>query len=124
MIRAAKKKRLDITCSVGLPHLLFSDENVKDFNPNFKIFPPLRSKDDRLALKEALLEGVIDMISSMHEPVNIENKKIEFDLALPGTIGLEACFGVLMNLFPLNKVLDFLIKGAKRFNVKTHIPNK
>ena len=119
LIRAAKKKRLDITCSVGLPHLLFSDENVKDFNPNFKIFPPLRSKDDRLALKEALLEGVIDMISSMHEPVNIENKKIEFDLALPGTIGLEACFGVLMNLFPLNKVLDFLIKGAKIFNVKT-----
>ena len=59
------------------------------------------------------------MICSMHEPMNIESKKLEFDLALPGTIGLEACFGVLMNLFPLNKVLHFLTNGAKRFNINT-----
>ena len=119
LIRAAKKNKLDITCSVGLPHLFFSEDNVKDFDSNFKIFPPLRSRDDRIALKEGLLEGVIDMISSMHEPVNNEKKQLEFDLALPGTIGLEACFGILMNLFPLDKVLDFLISGAKRFNIKT-----
>ena len=118
LIRTAKKNKLDITCSVGLPHLFFSEDNVKDFDSNFKIFPPLRSQDDRIALKEGLLEGVIDMISSMHEPVNNEKKQLEFDLALPGTIGLEACFGILMNLFPLDKVLGFLISGAKRFNIK------
>ena len=119
LIRTAKKNKLDISCSVALPHLLFSEDDVEYFDSNFKIFPPLRSKDDRIALKEGLLEGVIDMICSMHEPMNIESKKLEFDLALPGTIGLEACFGVLMNLFPLNKVLHFLTNGAKRFNINT-----
>jgi len=121
LIRMAKNKKLDITCSVGLPHLLFSEESVEDFDSNFKIFPPLRSKDDQRALKEGLLEGVIDMVASMHEPINTEYKKLEFDLALPGSIGLEACFGVLLTLFPLDRVLDFLIRGAKRFDIKTSV---
>jgi dihydroorotase len=121
LIRNAKKKKLDITCSVGLPHLLFSDENLEKFDSNYKIFPPLRSKTDQRALKVGLLEGVIDMVSSMHEPINIEFKKLEFDLALPGTIALEACFGVLLNLFPLDKALDFLIRGSERFGLKRSV---
>jgi dihydroorotase len=118
LIRQAKKKGLDLTCSVGLPNLFFDDTKLEGFDTNFKVYPPIRSRSDQSALKEGLLDGTIDMVSSMHEPMNIEFKKLEFELAMAGTIGLESSFGALCTIFPLQKALHFLTKGSERFGIK------
>ena len=119
LIRNAKKQGLNVSCSVGLPNLIFDDNELEGFDPNFKVFPPIRSKVDQQALRAGLLEGSIDMISSMHEPMNIEYKKLEFENAAAGSLGLESCFGVLNKVFPLDKVLSFLTRGVKCFNIPT-----
>ncbi len=119
MIRKAKNQGLHISCSVGLPHLIFDDTELEHFDTHFKIFPPIRSKTDQQALRAGLLDGSIDMISSMHEPMNIEFKKLEFENAAPGSLGLESCFGMLNKVFPLDKVLIFLTRGAKYFGIPT-----
>ena len=118
IVRAAKKKGLNVSCGVGIPHLLFTDENLMDFNSHYKIFPPLRSASDQRALREGLLDGTIDMVSSMHQPINPELKDLEFVQAHEGSIGLEAAFGVLQNHFPLEKVISFLTRGKKRFGIQ------
>ncbi|MFQ3341119.1 MAG: dihydroorotase [Flavobacteriaceae bacterium] len=118
LVRAAKKKGLNVSCGVGIPHLLFTDENLMNFNSNYKIFPPLRSASDQRALREGLLDGTIDMLSCMHQPINTELKDLDFISAHEGSIGLEAAFGVLQNHFPLEKVITFLTRGKKRFGIE------
>ena len=118
LIIKAKKQGLNLSCSVGLPHLIFDDSELENFDSNFKIFPPIRTKEDQQALRAGLLEGSIDMISSMHEPMNIEFKKLEFENASAGSLGLESCFGVLNKVFPLDKVLSFLTRGVKFFGIE------
>jgi dihydroorotase len=117
LIRKAKKDGLQVSCSVGLPHLVFDDTALENFDPNYKVFPPIRSKSDQQALRAGLLDGTIDMVSSMHEPVNIELKKLEFENAMPGSLGLESCFGLLNQIFPLDKTLSFLTRGTKCFGL-------
>jgi dihydroorotase len=119
LIRIAKKQGLNISCSVGLPNLIFDETDLEGFDPNFKVFPPIRSKTDQQALRLGLLDGTIDMVSSMHEPMNIEHKKMEFEHSSPGTIGLESCFGLLSNIFPLDKVLSFLTRGIECFKLQS-----
>ena len=119
LIRGAKKKGLDISCSVGLPHLWFCDEDLQEFDTNFKLFPPLRSAKDREALREGLVSGVIDSVSAMHEPMNIEHKAVEFEHAFGGSIGLEASFGILMQLFPLQESIQFLSRGRRIFGIES-----
>lgn len=120
LIRKSKKQGLNVSCSVGLPQLIFDDTELENFDPNFKVFPPIRSKTDQQALRAGLLDGSIDMISTMHEPVNIENKKLEFENATAGILGLESCFGLLNKVFPLDKVIDFLTRGTKYFDIPMH----
>ena len=117
LIRAAKKKGLNLSCGVGIPHLIYTEENLLEFNSDFKIVPPLRTSIDQRALREGLLDGTIDMVSSMHQPVNPELKNLEFVNAQDGSIGLEAAFVVLQNYFPLEKVISFLTRGKARFNI-------
>ena len=119
LIRIAKKQGLNISCSVGLPNLIFDETDLEGFDVNFKVFPPIRSKTDQQALRLGLLDGTIDMVSSMHEPMNIEHKKMEFEHSSPGTIGLESCFGLLSNIFPLDKVLSFLTRGIECFKLQS-----
>ena len=119
LIRIAKKQGLNISCSVGLPNLIFDETNLEGFDTNLKVFPPIRSKTDKQALRTGLLDGTIDMVSSMHEPMNIEYKKLEFENSAPGTIGLESCFGLLSNIFPLDKVLSFLTRGIQCFELES-----
>ena len=69
LIRQAKKRGLNISCAVGLPHLIFTDKELIDFDPNFKIIPPIRTHTDQNALREGLLDGTIDMITSMINPL-------------------------------------------------------
>jgi dihydroorotase len=103
LIREAKSKKLDISCSVAIHNLFYTDERLTEFDTNFKVNPPLRIESDCKALVEGLKDGTIDMVTSDHNPINIEHKKIEFDYAENGTIGLESAFGALNSLFSTKK---------------------
>ncbi len=115
LIREAKKKKLDVTCSVTIHNLYFTDAAITDFNTNLKVLPPLRTQHDVDALIQGVKDGTIDMVTSDHTPIDIEQKKIEFDHAEYGTIGLETAFGALQTIFTTKKTIDILTKGKARF---------
>ena len=117
LIREAKKKKLDVTCSVAIHNLYFTDSVLTDFNTHFKVLPPLRTQNDIDALIDGVKDGTIDMVTSDHNPIDIEHKKIEFDYAAYGTIGLESAFGALQNIFTLKKTIELLTKGKSRFGM-------
>jgi dihydroorotase len=102
---------------------LFTDETLSTFNTNYKVSPPLRSQTDIEALIDGLKDGTIDMITSDHNPIDIEHKKIEFDFAKCGTIGLETAFGALQNCFTLKKTIELLTKGKERFGIQINTIN-
>jgi len=120
LIRKAKAKKLNISCSVAIHNLMFTDESLSTFNTNFKVLPPLRSQEDIEALIEGLKDGTIDMVTSDHNPIDIEHKKIEFDFAKYGTIGMETAFGVLQQHFTLKKTVELLTKGKERFDIASN----
>lgn len=120
LIRAAKAKHLDITCSVAIHNLVLTDDKLVDFDTNYKLLPPLRTQTDCDALIEGLKDGTIDMVTSDHNPINIEHKHVEFDYAAYGTIGLESAFGALNNLFSTETTIHLLTQGKPRFGVDEH----
>ncbi|MDD7887399.1 dihydroorotase family protein [Flavivirga sp. 57AJ16] len=115
LIREAKKKKLDVTCSAAIHNLYFTDAALTDFNTHFKVLPPLRTQEDVAALIEGIKDGTVDMVTSDHNPIDVEQKKIEFDHAEYGTIGLESAFGALQTIFTTKKTIDVLTKGRARF---------
>jgi len=119
LIRQAKKKKLNVSCSVAIHNLFFNDSVLNDFNTAFKVLPPLRTAADVEALIEGLKDGTIDMVTSDHNPLDIEHKKVEFDHAAYGTIGLESAFGALQTIFTLKKTIDLLTKGKSRFGFES-----
>jgi dihydroorotase len=119
LIKNAKKKGLNVTCSVAAHHLILTDDELKEFNSNTKVLPPLRISRDCKALIKGLKEGVIDMITSDHNPIDIEHKKVEFFNAKFGTIGLESLFGALNKVVGLETLIKCLTTQPKeRFNIK------
>jgi len=100
LIRQAKAEGLYVTCSVTPYHLFFSDEDLKDYDTNLKVNPPLRPKADRDALRGALLDGTIDCIATHHLPQDIDNKVSEFEYAKYGMIGLQTAFAVVRTAVP------------------------
>lgn len=115
LIREAKQKGLDVTCSVAVHQLVLTDEVLEDFDTRFKVNPPLRDEKTRKYLIDAVLDGTIDMITSDHQPLDIEHKKLEFDLAKDGTIGLETAFGALMNVLPVEVIVEKFTAAHQRF---------
>jgi dihydroorotase len=97
LIRKAKKKGLKVTADVSVNHLFFDETLLSDFNSNYKVKPPLRTKEDIKALKNGLKDGTIDAITSQHTPEDIEHKNVEFEIAGYGMIGLQTAFA-LMNM--------------------------
>ncbi|WP_339651480.1 dihydroorotase [uncultured Salegentibacter sp.] len=118
LIKEAKKKGLDVSCSVAIHNLIFTDELLQDFDTNAKVLPPLRTKEDIKALIKGLKDGTIDMITSDHTPIDTEHKKVEFDNALYGSIGLESAFGALSTIFSTEEVIEMLSKGKQRFGLE------
>jgi len=118
LIREAKKKKLDVTCSVAIHNLYFTDNVLNDFNTKYKVSPPLRTLEDIEALINGLKDGTIDMVTSDHNPLNIESKKVEFDYAEFGTIGLESAFGALNSIFTIKKTISLLTNGKERFGLE------
>ncbi len=124
LIREAKAKGLNVTCSVAVHHLVMTDEKLENFDTRFKVSPPLRTETDRKVLIAGILDNTIDIITSDHNPVDIEHKKMEFDLAKNGTIGLESAFGSLMNVLPLEKIIEKLTFGKSIFSIDEHSINE
>ena len=122
LIKNAKKKGLDITCSVAVHNLFLTDDELHDFDGNKKVNPPLRTVNDTKALIKGLKDGVIDMITSDHTPIDIEHKKVEFSAAKDGTIGLETAFGALSFILDLDTIVNCLSKKPKeRFSIQNNI---
>ena len=120
LIREAKAKGLQVTCSVAVHHLVLTDEKLDQFDTRYKVTPPLRTDFDRKALLAGILDNTIDMITSDHNPMDIEHKKMEFDGAKNGTIGLESAFGALLNVLPLEKTIEKLTSGKSTFGIKNN----
>ncbi len=124
LIKEAKNKGLQISCSVSTHHLSLTDTELTTFDTNFKVLPPLRTQKDVDALRQGVADGTIDMITSDHRPMDVENKKIEFDNAKYGTIGLESSFGILNATLGTEKTIEMLTKGKSVFNVPSNTINK
>ena len=120
LIKAAKAKGLNVTCSVAVHHLVLTDEKLEGFDTRYKVSPPLRTETNRKALLKGILDNTIDCITSDHNPIDIENKKMEFDLAKNGTIGLESTFGALQTVLPLEKIIEKLTFGKNILNIESH----
>ena len=120
LIKEAKAKGLQVSCSAAVHHLVLTDEKLEGFDTRFKVSPPLRTEKDRKALLTGVLDNTIDMITSDHNPMDIEHKKMEFDIAKNGTIGLESAYGALMTVLPLEKVIEKLTSGKIVFGIENH----
>ncbi|SDR83788.1 dihydroorotase [Gramella sp. MAR_2010_147] len=120
LIKEAKKKGLDVSCSVAIHNLVLNDDELKEFDGNSKVMPPLRTKKDAKALIKGLKDGTIDMVTTDHNPIDVEHKKVEFDNALYGSIGLESAFGALCTQFEINEAVKILCSGKKRFQLEDY----
>ncbi|MUH34491.1 dihydroorotase [Zobellia amurskyensis] len=121
LIADAKKKGLNVSCSVAIHNLVYTDSVLDEFDSIFKVMPPLRTKADAKALLKGLKDGVVDFVTSDHTPMNIEEKRVEFDNASYGTIGLETAFGSLNQLLDIETVIDLLSKGRERYGLESPI---
>lgn len=119
LIRDAKAKGLQVTCSVAVHNLVLTDEKLDGFDTRFKVTPPLRTDNDRIALISGVLNNTIDIITSDHNPIDIEHKKMEFDMAKNGTIGLESAFGALLTVLPLDKIVEKLTFARTIFGLQS-----
>jgi len=117
LIRDAKKKGLKVTCSVAIFNLILTDDALDEFDTNYKLLPPLRTKEDAKALIKGLKDGTIDGITSDHNPIDVEHKKTEFDHAHFGSIGLEGCFGALNMVLGIEESVKALTGLKKTFNI-------
>lgn len=118
LIKKAKNKGLNISCSTCVHNLFFNDTHLGDFNTKFKVLPPLRTQDDIDQLISGVKDGSIDMVTSDHNPLDIELKNVEFDKAEFGTIGLESLFGALNRIFPIKTTINILTRGKKVFGIE------
>ncbi len=118
LIKEAKKKGLDVSCSVAAHHIFLTDEEIQSFDTNFKVKPPLRSEKDVKSLIKGLKDGTIDMLVSDHNPIDIENKNVEFENGFFGTIGMESLFGSARQKLEVEDIISCLTdKPKKRFDL-------
>ncbi|SHH28160.1 dihydroorotase [Cognatishimia maritima] len=97
-LQRAKKNGFDITAGTSIHHLTLNELDVANYRTFFKVKPPLRSEDDRLAIIEAVKTGLIDIISSMHTPQDEESKRLPFEEAAAGAVALETLLPAALQL--------------------------
>ncbi len=98
-LERAKRNGLDITAGVSVHHLTLNEFDVADYRTFFKLTPPLRSEDDRMAIIDAVDSGLIDIICSMHTPQDEESKRLPFEEAASGAVGLETLLPAALRLY-------------------------
>ena len=117
-IKKAKEKGINITSDVALHNIFLTEEQVNNFDTRFKVLPPLRTKNDNKAIINGLKDGTIDVITSDHNPFEEETKKLEFDNAEFGIIGLESAFGLinkhLEKHLTLNEIIDKISNNPRK----------
>lgn len=98
-LRRAKEAGLDVTAGISIHHLTLNEFDVGNYRTFFKVKPPLRSEDDRLAMVEAVADGTIDVVCSMHTPQDEESKRLPFEAAASGAVGLETLLPAALRLY-------------------------
>lgn len=98
-LERAKANGLDVTAGVSIHHLTLNEFDVGDYRTFFKVKPPLRAEDDRIAVVEAVAAGLIDVISSMHTPQDEESKRLPYEEAASGAVALETFLPAAMRLY-------------------------
>ncbi len=98
-LERAKANGFDVTAGISIHHLTLNEYDVGDYRTFFKVTPPLRSEEDRLAMVDAVATGLIDIICSMHTPQDEESKRLPFEDAASGAVGLETLLPAAMRLY-------------------------
>ena len=106
LLRDARARGIQVTADVTPHHLTLADEDLQSYDTNLKVNPPLRSAEDRDALRRGLAEGVLDAVATDHAPHAEEDKEVEFDQARPGTTGLETAVAVVLTELVEPGVID------------------
>lgn len=120
VVRRGKRARVQVTCETTPHHFALTDEDVGDYNTNFKMNPPLRSAADREALQVALADGTVDAIATDHAPHALHEKQVEFERAAFGIIGLETALGLAIAKLhrergvPLSRIVELFSSGPAR----------
>jgi dihydroorotase, multifunctional complex type len=112
-IRAARERGANVTCAVSINNLTLNENDIGEYRTFFKLSPPLRSEDDRVAMVEALAMGDIDIIVSSHDPQDVDTKRLPFADAADGAVGLETLLAAALRLHhagqvPLLRLIDAL----------------
>ncbi|HET6272763.1 MAG TPA: dihydroorotase [Bacteroidota bacterium] len=116
LIRQAKAAGLKVTCEVTPHHFTLTDDVVRSYDTNTKMNPPLRTKEDVEAMKEALRDGTIDVIATDHAPHSFDEKQVEFQAAPFGIVGLETAIGLAITGLVATKLLS-LSQLIEKFSV-------
>lgn len=103
-LERAKGAGLDVTAGVSIHHITLNEFDVGDYRTFFKVKPPLRAEEDRLAVVEALAAGLIDVVSSMHTPQSEEEKRRPFEEAASGAVGLETLLPAALRLYHAGQI--------------------
>lgn len=117
LVRQAKKRGANVTCEAAPHHFTLTDEAVRGYNTNAKMNPPLRSAEDREAVRQGIADGTVDAIATDHAPHHIDEKNVEFNIAMNGIVGLETALPLTLKL-----VDDGLIDLPKAVSLLTNGP--
>ncbi len=110
-IEVARKRGANVTCGISINHLSLNENDIGEYRTFFKLYPPLRSGDERMAMVDALAKGQIDIIVSSHDPQDVDTKRLPFGEAADGAIGLETMLSAALRLHhagqvPLMRLID------------------
>lgn len=107
LVRWAKQRGIQVTAEVTPHHLLLTDELIENYDPIYKVNPPLRTQKDVMALREGLAEGIIDIVATDHAPHPAEDKDCEWQAAAFGMVGLETAFSVVVKTMIESKLMSW-----------------